>query len=232
LPEEIKFPKYQIHSGASYHSKLLPTKEITKLLQNSQLIPQQNKSSELISKQLIKISKLAEEVKQNSSNSEKTTSELTNYFLEKSKELTKELEEILAANPHISEEGKEALKKIKKLKDNLKAQHNKPPVEKNIFEEQAREISYLETRVQELTNLINQKKEKMINVFKRLLPDKKKELELIQDLVFTHLEFIKAKKQKSPLTVELRDQRDKLRKELEKMLGDSLKGEIEFALDD
>ncbi|KLL03552.1 MAG: hypothetical protein MRERV_38c014 [Mycoplasmataceae bacterium RV_VA103A] len=32
LPEEIKYPKYQIHSGASYHSKFIPTKEIIKLL--------------------------------------------------------------------------------------------------------------------------------------------------------------------------------------------------------
>jgi len=32
LYQEVKFPKYEIHSGASYHSKLLPTKEITKLL--------------------------------------------------------------------------------------------------------------------------------------------------------------------------------------------------------
>ncbi|KLL02682.1 MAG: hypothetical protein MRECE_53c001 [Mycoplasmataceae bacterium CE_OT135] len=35
LPENIKFPDYQkkIHKGATYHSKLLPTKEITQLLQ-------------------------------------------------------------------------------------------------------------------------------------------------------------------------------------------------------
>jgi hypothetical protein len=33
LSDEIKYPKYEVHKGASYHSKLLPTKEITRLLQ-------------------------------------------------------------------------------------------------------------------------------------------------------------------------------------------------------
>ncbi|CAG8733091.1 6530_t:CDS:2, partial [Racocetra persica] len=36
LSDEVKFPQYQIHHGASYHSKLLPTKEISRLLQDSQ----------------------------------------------------------------------------------------------------------------------------------------------------------------------------------------------------
>lgn len=33
LPDNIKFPQYKIRSGASCHSKLLSTKEISKLLQ-------------------------------------------------------------------------------------------------------------------------------------------------------------------------------------------------------
>ncbi|KLL02867.1 MAG: hypothetical protein MRECE_40c006 [Mycoplasmataceae bacterium CE_OT135] len=37
LPDEVKYPKYKIHKGASYHSKLLPTKEITKILKTLQL---------------------------------------------------------------------------------------------------------------------------------------------------------------------------------------------------
>jgi methyl-accepting chemotaxis protein len=120
LLRQLLSPKVKIHQGASYHSKFLPTKEITRLLQqNSQLILQQSKSSELISEQLVKIDKLTEEAKQEIGNSEKT-SELVNCFLEKTKELTKELKEIIAANPNISEEGKGALKKIKKLRDELK----------------------------------------------------------------------------------------------------------------
>ncbi|CAG8786173.1 3126_t:CDS:2, partial [Racocetra persica] len=127
LLRQLLTPKVKIHSEASYHSKLLPTKEITQLLQNSQLIPQQNKSLELI-----------------------------NRFLEKSKELTKELEAIIAANPSIK------------------------------------------TRVQELTNLIKQKKEKIVGIFRRLLPDKEKEIELIQSLIVAHLEYTKAKNQSLP----------------------------------
>ncbi|CAG8483767.1 27585_t:CDS:1, partial [Racocetra persica] len=37
LSDEIKFPKYNVHKGAVYTSRLLPTKEITQLLQSSQL---------------------------------------------------------------------------------------------------------------------------------------------------------------------------------------------------
>jgi serine/threonine protein kinase len=37
LSDDVKFPKYEIHSGASYHSKLLPTKEITQLLDSGLL---------------------------------------------------------------------------------------------------------------------------------------------------------------------------------------------------
>ncbi|WP_147409607.1 protein kinase [endosymbiont GvMRE of Glomus versiforme] len=165
-------------------------------------------------------------------NSKKTTSELTSYFLEKSKELTKELEEIIATNPNISEEGEEPLNKIKKLKDELKTRGNKFSEKNDIFEEQAKEINYLEARVKELTNLIKQRKEKIVGIFTRLLPDKEKEIKLIQNLVIIHLEFIKAKKQRSPSTIEFRKQRDKLRSELEELLGNSLVGEIEFALDD
>ncbi|KLL03501.1 MAG: hypothetical protein MRECE_15c027, partial [Mycoplasmataceae bacterium CE_OT135] len=63
LSDSIKFPKYKKHSGATYHSKLLPTKEITKILQNSQLILRQNNNSEeLISKQITaEIDKLEKE---------------------------------------------------------------------------------------------------------------------------------------------------------------------------
>jgi len=64
------------------------------------------------------------------------------------------------------------------------------------------------------------------------LPEKEKEIELIQNLVITHLEFVRAKKQKSSSTIKLRSKRDKLRDELEGLLGDSLVEEIEFALDD
>ncbi|KLL02911.1 MAG: hypothetical protein MRECE_38c025, partial [Mycoplasmataceae bacterium CE_OT135] len=50
LPDSIKFPDYQkkMHTGAVYHSMLLPTKEITQLLKNSQVISKQfYKSQEL-----------------------------------------------------------------------------------------------------------------------------------------------------------------------------------------
>jgi hypothetical protein len=206
LPNEIKFPKYQIHQEASYHSKLLPTKEITQLLQNSQLISQKSKSSELISKQ---IDKLAEEVEQARSSNPKKTSELIYYFLEKSKELTKELEEIIVANPNMSEEGKKTLKKIKKLRS------------------EAKEINYLETRVQELTQLIKSQKQKMIQDFLNVLPER----ELIQQLIATYLELKKAENQNLP-SRKLKKECQIIEDKLEEKLGEEFVEKMQPILND
>jgi len=63
--------------------------------------------------------------------------------------------------------------------------------EKSFFISQEQQINYLETRVQELTNLIKTQKEKIIGTFLRLLPEK----ELVQQLIMAHFEFIRFKKQ-------------------------------------
>ena len=97
----MKFPKCKIHSGASYHSKLLPTKEITKLLQNFNF---QNKTSEL-STQLIKIKRLAKEKKYDD------LKKALKFIIDKSEEL----ETIITDSKLIiSEEMKSTLLEIKK----------------------------------------------------------------------------------------------------------------------
>jgi len=63
--------------------------------------------------------------------------------------------------------------------------------EKEQFIEQQKEISYLELRVNELTNLVNTQKEKIINTFLRLFPER----DLLQELITKHLELTKFKKQ-------------------------------------
>jgi len=63
--------------------------------------------------------------------------------------------------------------------------------EQTQFSKQEQEISYLEKRIKELTELIKQQKEKIINIFLRLSPEKK----LVQQLIMTYLEFIRFKKQ-------------------------------------
>jgi len=62
--------------------------------------------------------------------------------------------------------------------------------QKALFEEQEIEIKYLETRVQELFDLIKYQKNKIMSTFLRILPER----ELIQSLILTHLEFIRFKK--------------------------------------
>ena len=59
------------------------------------------------------------------------------------------------------------------------------------FTEQEKEISYLEQRIQELTNLIRSQKEKIISTFLRVFPEK----ELVQQLITANLDFIRFKKQ-------------------------------------
>ncbi|CAG8460961.1 16956_t:CDS:2 [Gigaspora margarita] len=100
-----------------------------------------------------------------------------------------------------------------------------------LFTEQAENIKYLEIRVQELTKLIKIQKRKLFDVFTRLLPEKKEELELMKNLIIVHLEYVKISK-KRLLSVQLRRQRDKIRDELENKLGDDLVEEIQRVLDD
>ncbi|CAG8645009.1 7943_t:CDS:1, partial [Paraglomus occultum] len=124
------------------------------------------------------------------------------------------------------------IKLRKEYNDQLELQLQEYQNQESLFTEQQENIRYLELRVQELTNLIRQKKEKIVDIFTRLLPEKEQEIRLIQSLVIAHLKYTKAKKQKLSSIINLRKQRDKLREELEELLGDSLLKEIEFALDD
>jgi len=59
------------------------------------------------------------------------------------------------------------------------------------FTNQKEKIDYLQARINELTNLIKTQKEKIINIFLRLSPEK----ELVQELITIHLEATRYKKQ-------------------------------------
>jgi hypothetical protein len=107
LPDEIRFPNYQIHHGAIYTSKLLPTKEITQLMQNFNF---QTKAIEL-NTQLIKVKELAQEITMEQKYND--FKKVLKLVLQKSDEL----EAIITTNQLvISEEMKEVLTKIKELK--------------------------------------------------------------------------------------------------------------------
>lgn len=119
LSDEIKFPKYKIHKEASYHSKLLPTKEITQLLINNQF---QTKTSEL-NTYLMKTQQLAKEIidLENLAKTEQKKRHDFKKALKIVQEKSDELEEIIVANQLIiSEEIKEILKskliEVKELK--------------------------------------------------------------------------------------------------------------------
>jgi Leucine-rich repeat (LRR) protein len=101
--------------------------------------------------------------------------------------------------------------------------------EKEHFVEQQKEISYLELRVNELTDLIKEQKEKIIQDFLTLFPEQ--EQSLLKELITIHLEFTKAKKQGLSFA-DSRSKRDKLRNELENKLQTILIEKIEFILDD
>jgi len=106
--------------------------------------------------------------------------------------------------------------------------------EQTLFSEQEQEINYLESRVQELTNLIKNQKEKIINVFLRFLPEK----ELIQQLIKTHLEFIRYKSQganDSDYSEKKREYERRLntiKDELEEKLEDEQMNQIKAILND
>ena len=95
------------------------------------------------------------------------------------------------------------------------------------FQAQETKINYLEIRIQELTNLIKSQKEKIINAFLRLFPEK----DLLQELIIIHLEYTKTKKQELP-SIKLRKQRNKLQEELEEKVSEGLAEKIELILND
>ncbi|MCE8162864.1 MAG: protein kinase [Candidatus Moeniiplasma glomeromycotorum] len=241
LSNVVKFPDYQkkMHSGAVYTSRLLSTKEISEILQEkiseqfrSSLVSIDslksnlcNKTSEL-SKQLIIVDELLEKnkTKRQSSSGSKKTLELINQFLEKSRELTKELEKILTNNPSISEKGKETLKV---LKDKLKAKDNayqelKEQSKQEWNEEKEKKISLLEQKIKEL-------KEKIVQAYLQFAPEK----ELLQKLIISHLNFANAKERELEEINKYRKEFNRLYEELEKKkLDKKLIQEVEITLKD
>ena len=115
------------HSQAIYTSRLLDVKNNLLQPQNSQAVndyfhsPEGNflrKTVKLTSKKITEENKLLEKAEKEPKGSKRTL-EIINYFVERAKEtkeLTKELEKIIAANPNIREEVKKTLKKKTELK--------------------------------------------------------------------------------------------------------------------
>jgi hypothetical protein len=92
----------------------------------------------------------------------------------------------------------ELKKQIAFLLDKEKFTSSKPIITKELvfnlnqeFQEKEAKINYLTSRAEELAKASKEQKEKIINSFLRLLPEK----ELAQKLITTHLEFTKFKKQ-------------------------------------
>ena len=95
------------------------------------------------------------------------------------------------------------------------------------FAEQETKINYLETRVQELTNLIKIQKEKIIQDFLNILPEK----ELVQQLITTYLEFKKVEKQRLS-SRKLERECNRIKDDLEEKLGEEFVEKIQFILTD
>lgn len=96
-----------------------------------------------------------------------------------------------------------------------------------LFAEKEQEINYLEIRVQELTQLIKNQKEKIIQDFLNVLPEK----ELIQQLITTYLEFKKAEKQGKP-SRKLERECNKIKDKLEDKLGEEFVEKMQLILSD
>jgi hypothetical protein len=175
--------------------------------------------------------KITEEARQTNLLGEQINSLIKDYITMMKMEINNLQDLISNIYSNQEEEAKQRVTKYKQQLEVKIVKAQKLQQERIPFTEQENQINYLELRVQELTSLIKTEKEKIFNIFARLLPEQKEELQLIQNLVITHLEFIKASKQKLS-SVPLRRQRDKLRDALEEKLGDNLVEEIQSTLDD
>jgi len=85
----------------------------------------------------------------------------------------------------------------------------------------------LEKTINELTTLIKNQKEKIIQAYLRFAPCK----ELLKKLITTHLEYTKAKQQKRPV-IKLRKQKESLFDELTEKLSEEVMEEVEAMLTD
>jgi len=95
------------------------------------------------------------------------------------------------------------------------------------LEEKTKEIFFLELRVQELINLIKTQKQKIIQDFLNVLPER----DLIQQLITTYLEFKKAEKQSIP-SRRLKKECNRIEDELEEKLGEEFVEKIQLILSD
>ena len=93
------------------------------------------------------------------------------------------------------------------------------------FAEQQKQINYLELRVNELTILIKTQKDKIINTFWRLFPEK----ELVQQLIMAHFEFKRIEKQEKP-SRQYRNKFNKLYYQLEAKIDEKTMNEIDVIL--
>lgn len=96
------------------------------------------------------------------------------------------------------------------------------------FKRQEQEINYLEKRIQELINLIKNQKQKIIDDFLNVLPEK----DLIQQLITTYLEFKKAESKNSDNSLDLEDEYLEVKKELRKKLGTEFTKKLQPILSD
>ncbi|WNE40674.1 MAG: hypothetical protein mread185_000131 [Mycoplasmataceae bacterium] len=98
----------------------------------------------------------------------------------------------------------------------------------SLFQEKEVQINYLEIRIQELVNLIKNQKQKIIDDFLNVLPEK----DLIQQLITSYLEFKKADKQNLDNSLDLEDEYNDIKKELRKKLGNEFVRKIQHILSD
>ena len=96
-----------------------------------------------------------------------------------------------------------------------------------IISKKEEKISLLSFRIQELTNLIKQQKDKVVNAYLYFAEEK----ELLQQLITVHLEYIRAKQRKIS-AFKFRKQRDKIYDELEERLSEEQMEKVEFIFQD
>ena len=98
-----------------------------------------------------------------------------------------------------------------------------------ILQEENTKIKSLEDEVQRLFTLIKDKKDRVIRAY--LYSFTENEQMLLHELITTHLEYSKAKKQNLP-SVKLKKDKEKFYNELEEKIGEEQMEKVEFILND
>jgi molecular chaperone DnaK (HSP70) len=158
LALEVRFPNYQIHYGAIYHSKLLPTQEITRVLQTTNLSTYSTLVNQSSTTLVLATKQIAQLLQDPTEQQQALDLEIKKLEKETGKSFTEEQKELIKKFTNASQEAtkdkdnEEAKNDVEELEDELKKELKKT----NFSREDVKKVIH---HCERLIELVQQTKE-------------------------------------------------------------------------